>query len=141
MRLKKIFNSGQIINDALYSQLIELDKICFPGCANEFKDNRDWWVIEDKGTIVAYCGSLYFDKFCMFNRAWVNRNYRGQGWQRRMIKKRIEQARQNKCKKVITYTLINNQVSSNNLIKMGFLLYEPEWKYVGSEVNYFIKSV
>jgi len=60
MKLLKIYSKGKILNFDAYIQLQELDRTNpnFKGCGNEFKHNRDWWVILDKKkTIVAYCGT------------------------------------------------------------------------------------
>ena len=45
MKLQKIYSCGKVLNAALYNMLVELDPIIFTGCENEFKENRDWWVI------------------------------------------------------------------------------------------------
>ena len=135
MRIKKIYNCGKIINLDLYNRLINLDTAMF-GESYEFKRNRDWWVIVDKNKIIAYCGCLYSEGVCIFNRAWVYKKYRGKGLQRRMITTRLNAARKS-CYVAVTYTLRNNLVSANNLIKRKFLLYEPHYKYVGDDVLYF----
>ena len=57
LRLRKIFSFGDIYNQPLYSRLQELDKKVFADAKSEFKPNREWWVIVDKGLIVAYCGA------------------------------------------------------------------------------------
>jgi len=136
MKLQKIYSCGKIINLDLYNRLIVLDTTLFQGCENEFKRNRDWWVVVENGKIIAYCGCLYSERVCIFNRAWVYKKYRGQGLQRRMITTRLNAARK-KCYVAITYTLANNLISANNLIKRKFLLYEPHYKYVGDGVLYF----
>jgi RimJ/RimL family protein N-acetyltransferase len=140
MRLVKIFNCGKVINENLYLRLKILDARVFFGCNNEFKKNRDWWVIVDDNNIIAYCGCLYSQKICIFVRAWVYKEYRGLGIQKRMIKARIKYAKKI-CTTVITYTSTNNIISANNLLKNGFLLYNPMYKYSGSDVLYFKKDL
>lgn len=139
MRLTKIFSNGKIINELLYEQLKKLDAKCFPNCYNEFKENREWWIIEQGNIIIAYCGSWYKDGICMFNRAWVHPDYRGQGIQKRMIKARLRAAKRY-GNTAITYTTVDNDKSANNLIRFGFKLYVPEYKYAGKEMVYFIKT-
>jgi GNAT superfamily N-acetyltransferase len=143
MRLQKIYSQGKIINADLYKRLQDLDAKVFYECGNEFKKNRDWWVIVEDNQIVAYCGCLYSttENICIFVRAWVYEPYRGKGLQRRMIATRIQEAKKNKRSQVITYTLTDNPISANNLIKRGFRIYEPQHKWVGKGVIYFIKSV
>jgi GNAT superfamily N-acetyltransferase len=140
MRLKKIFSFGNILDRDTYEKLRELDYTNpnFKGCADEFQFNREWWVIIDQGEIVAYCGSIYSKGICIFNRAWVHKDYRGQGIQRRMIKTRLKAA-STFCHIAITYTTLDNFPSANNLISCGFRLYLPEYSYGGSDKLYFQK--
>jgi GNAT superfamily N-acetyltransferase len=139
MRFQKIFSNGKVNNARLYEQLKVLDAKVFFGCGDEFKNNRDWWVIEHANKIIAYCGCWYRDGVCMFCRAWVQQDYRGRGLHHRMINIRI-----NAAKKInhtpITYTTVNNFKSANNLIKHGFLIYQPSYKYAGDDVIYFKKT-
>lgn len=141
MRLQKVYSLGRIINAELYQRLIHLDLVVFPDCGNEFiKDNREWWVIQENGKIVAFCGCLYTPYgICIFNRAWVYKPYRGKGIQKKMIKARIKAAKQH-CTSIITYTTTDNIVSANNLLKLGFLLYIPKYKWVGEQL-YFYKYI
>ena len=141
MRLQKIYCQGEVINADLYKRLQALDAKVFYGCGNEFKKNRDWWVMVDNDQIVAYCGCLYSERICIFVRAWVYEPYRGQGYQRKMIAARIRAAKADKCYSVVTYTVTDNPVSANNLIKRGFKIYEPQYKWVGKNVIYFIKNI
>lgn len=140
MKLIKIFNLGRVISERLYSQLKELDKQIFYGCANEFKKNRDWWVIEEEGKIVAYCGCIYSEGICIFNRAWVHRDYRGDGIQSKMIKARLKAAKET-CNVAITYTTFDNVPSANNLIKNKFIMYNPLYAYAGNDKLYFIRRL
>jgi GNAT superfamily N-acetyltransferase len=140
MKLVKIFNLGRVISERLYLQLKELDKKIFYGCGNEFKKNRDWWVIEEEGKIVAYCGCIYSEGICIFNRAWVHRDYRGNGIQRRMINARLKAAKET-CNAAITYTTFDNVPSANNLIKTKFIMYNPMYKYAGDDKLYFIRRL
>jgi len=142
MRIKKVFSTGTIHDVNLYLRLQDLDlkNPNFKGCGNEFKANRDWWVYtDDKGQIIAYCGCIYSEGICIFNRAWVKKQYRRNGLHTRMIRTRLNAAKKT-CKYAITYTINTNFASANNLAKLGFKLYEPEYKY-GGEALYFIKKL
>lgn len=140
MRLKRIYKQGKVIDGKLYNKLQRLDFNVFAGCNNEFKSNRDWWVIVDSCTnIIAYCGCLYTDGICIFVRAWVSKWYRGKGIQRRMILTRLKAALNAGCSTTITYTTYDNYVSANNLIRCGFKLYNPANRYAGN-VNYFKRT-
>jgi GNAT superfamily N-acetyltransferase len=140
MKLVRIFNLGRVISQPLYCQLQELDKQIFYGCGNEFKTNRDWWVIEHNGKIIAYCGCIYTEGICIFNRAWVHRKHRGKGIQSKMIKARLKAAK-GSCSVAITYTTFDNIPSANNLIKNKFVLYNPLYAYAGEDKLYFIKQI
>lgn len=139
LRLRKVFSMGTVLNSNLYERLQVLDRKVFVDANNEFKDNREWWVIEDKGQIIAYCGSLYNQGVCIFVRAWVFREYRGKGLQSRMIKTRLKAAKG--CYRVITYVHYEGTHSMNNLIKNGFLTYTPQYKYAGKGFVYFCKDI
>ena len=122
-------------------ELKVLDDYCFPGCGNEFKSKRIWWLVRDKNYIVAYCGAIFTDDICIFNRAWVHKNYRGKGIQKKMIAARLKEAKSQGCYKAITYTLPSNLYSANNLMDKGFRLYYPQYCWVGAEQLYFFKDL
>ena len=140
MRLIKIFSFGNILAKDAYEQLRKLDynNPNFKGCEDEFKQNREWWIMLDQGEIIAYCGSIYSKGICIFNRAWVKKSHRGQGIHLKMIKIRLKTASSfNHI--AITYTTLDNFSSANNLISCGFRLYLPEYSYGGSDKLYFQK--
>jgi len=142
LKAKKIFSFGKVINDDLYHRVQLMDKNIFSGCDDEFKTNREWWVfLDDKGSIGAYCGSIYSEGICIFIRAWVKKSYRGNGIQKKLISTRLRAASKNNCYIAITYTTPNNYPSVNNLIGKGFKLYFPEYAYGGKEMLYWSKKV
>lgn len=143
MRFRKVFSYGKVLDAKLYEQLILLDRTgpAFRECENEFKPNRDWWVLNHKRLgIIAYCGSSYSEGICIFLRAWVHKSKRGKGLQKHLIRLRLNAAKQRKCKVAITYTMKWNYPSINNLIALGFKIYGPSWEYGGKEMLYFKKS-
>lgn len=144
MRFRKVFSTGKILDFAAYTQLQVLDATTpsFKGCGNEFKENRDWWVLLDKHKqIIAYCGAGYSDNFSYFVRAWVDKKYRGKGLQKRMIAMRLRAAKYRNCKLAITYITMDNAPSGNSLINCGFKMYHPEWSYAGKDMIYFQKKL
>ena len=96
---------------------------------------------DNVGFIIAYCGCLYSDGVCIFVRAWVHKKFRGKGLQRKMIKARLKAAIGFRCYTAITYTTHDNVHSANNLFKMGFNMYNPEYAYVGRGMLYFRKAL
>jgi GNAT superfamily N-acetyltransferase len=139
MKTIKVFNRGKVLNPNLYDELRELDYKVFSGCNDEFKSNRDWWVITSGNVIIAYCGCAFTEGLCIFVRAWVHKDYRGQGLQKKMIRLRIKSAYD--CHIAITYTTTDNCPSANSLISQGFKLYTPEYAYGGREMLYFQKEL
>lgn len=141
LRAKKVFSFGKVINQSLYDLIQIMDKNIFYGCNNEFQENREWWVIlDERNKIAAYCGSIYSEGICILIRAWVKKQYRGNGLQKRLIKIRLKGALLNDCHVVITYTTKDNYPSSNNLISQGFKLYFPQYAYGGNEMLYWNKQ-
>ena len=74
-------------------------------------------------------------------RCGVLPDYRGQGLQRRLIRARASYARRIGLPLVYTYTVVGNPASSNNLIKCGFVLYRPEWRWAGVDCLYWRKEL
>lgn len=142
LKAKKIFSFGRVIDNDLYEVVQLMDKNIFAGCNNEFKENREWWVMLDNmSRIVAYCGSIYTEGICIFVRAWVKKSYRGKGIQKKLISIRTKAAKDKSCYVVITYTTKDNYPSVNNLIAKGFKYYFPEYAYGGKEMLYWSKQV
>ena len=141
MKTKKVFSFGKTLDARLYERVQIMDKNIFFGCNNEFKPNREWWVLlNDIGNIIAYCGSIYTEGICIYIRAWVRKDHRGKGLQKKLINIRYKAALK-RSNTVITYTTSDNYPSANNLISQGFKLYFPEYAYGGKEMLYWIKQI
>lgn len=78
-------------------------------------------------------GVVYFD------RAAVLPAFRGRGLQRRLIRRRIVEARADGARVAITYTMHGLAVSGNNLIKCGFRKYVPAYAWVGYAEDYWYR--
>lgn len=102
-----------------------------------------WWVAWDGDQPIGFAGLRAYgcDGFGYLARAGILYKYRGQGLQRRLIRVRERRARQLKLDTLITYATLDNHASANNLIKCGYLLYEPEWVYGFKNAYYFIKKL
>lgn len=122
-----------------------LHTICFPDDHFAGETNTVWWVGFDGSQPACFAGLNVFSegsKKCGFLiRAGVQPNYRGQGLQSTLIKIREREAKRLGISTLITYTVVENTASSNNLIQGGFKLYKPEWAWVGYDVNYWIKDL
>lgn len=64
-----------------------------------------------------------------FNRAGLLPKARGRSLHKRLIAVRLAWAKKNNFKTAITYTLQHNNPSANNLMAMGFKLYEPAFRW------------
>lgn len=103
-----------------------------------------WWVYWLGDDPVGFCGtrSVKDDPDTWFlARAGVCSRARGRGIQRHMIRTRCRYARAHGAKMAITYTVTNNVPSANNLIRTGFVLYEPAYQYAGSDMLYWWKDL
>lgn len=133
-----------------YPQYLEaiqqMDVAYFEGCGNEFKANRIWFAAVENDKVLGYAAIaiLHEQKLLFFSRAAVQPNARGRGIHKRLIKARLRKAKAltfgGKIKTIITYTVIDNVISANNLIKHGFRLYTPQTKWVG-DVIYFSRAI
>jgi predicted GNAT family acetyltransferase len=116
-----------------WRQIAAADGECFP--ADEppkFDDGTVWIALVEQGKLCAYAGikALGSDVWYL-NRAGVKRQYRGKGLQCRLIKARLKLAKRMGAKLAITYTILGNADSSNNLIRCGFKIYEPQYAWAG----------
>ena len=103
-----------------------------------------YWIAVCDDKIAGYAG-LELDRedgtrFGYLCRAGVLKPFRGRGIQRLLIQARDEEARKRGYAMNITYTADWNHASANNLIKEGYLLYSPEWRYGIRGALYFRKS-
>ena len=101
-----------------------------------------WWVALDGNIPIAYAGvKLLDDGFAYLCRAGVLPGYRGNNLQTRLIRVRVAWAKKQGATKAITYTVLENPASSNNLIKCGFKLYNPEYTWGGQNCLYWFRKL
>lgn len=103
-----------------------------------------WWLVYTKDTKeeIGFCGlgrgrTAHTGYLC---RSGVLPKHRGHGLQRRMIQVRERFARKAGFTKIVTDTLDNIQ-SSNNLIKSGYLMYNPEIPWSFESSSYWQKDL
>lgn len=104
-------------------------------------DKDVWWIVTHRGKPVGFCGLSEFPRegFVFLKRAGVLYEHRGLRIHRKMIKTRLNYAKTRDFSQIITYTLVDNPSSANNLIKAGFRLYLPENRWVGNNALYWVK--
>jgi GNAT superfamily N-acetyltransferase len=100
-----------------------------------------WWIGFHAGKPVCYCGLKREVGHAYFNRAGVLPEARGNGLQKKMIRKRLDYCRENNIKKAITNTALYNVKSMNSLIRCGFRTYWPQNRWVGDDVMYWMKGI
>jgi GNAT superfamily N-acetyltransferase len=119
----------------------ELNEEIFPGCENlAFENDYIWLAFGEKDQVLGFATLRPFlrEKFGFFDRVGVLRAYRGLKLQKRFIKTRLSLCRKLGLKRIVTYTVRNNYASINSLVHSGFYLFEPQWKWAGIEMLYFI---
>lgn len=137
--------------DALSPQsagdLARLDRLLFSGDTPVQLADAWWWIIRtEKGEAVAFGGIRPCKLTCnagmaLLTRAGVRSNYRGKGFQKRLIRARVGWAKRQGYEEVITYVMRGNNPSANALISCGFRLYEPASDYAGEKALYFRKRL
>lgn len=84
---------------------------------------------------------LTYENSAILTRAGVAEDVRGRGLHRVLIQARIDWAKSRQLDSIITYTSVDNHASSNNLIDLGFKLYNPAHPWVGEGFLYWIRSL
>ncbi len=107
-----------------------------------YTNESDWWIVWDENdNPVAYCGVVLYNDFAVHKRCGVLPIARGHGLQRRMLRIRENYAKKNGAKSICTYVSVQNSISANNLIKSGYLVYNPEWRWGGDDFLYIEKKL
>lgn len=85
--------------------------------------------------------STLADDVGYLKRTGVKPEARGKGLQRKFIAVREAQARRNGWSQMITDTAFFNVQSSNNLIRAGYRLFEPGWRWGLQTGLYWLKDL
>lgn len=118
-----------------------LHLLIFP--CDEWEPSDAYWLVRDEhGEPVGFCSTKYLaaEKTVFFSRAGLLPRARGNGLQRRMIQVRERWAASIEAEAIVTYVVYGNNSSLANLLKRGYLLYEPARSWAG-EVHYFQKTI
>lgn len=99
-----------------------------------------YWLVRVDGVPAGFAAAKYLPTHQMvyLMRAGVLPDFRGRGIHDRLISVRLRWARRLGAEAVITYTLVENVNSSNNLFDKGFRLYRPETTWAGELANYWM---
>lgn len=124
--------------------ILSLAKIILPCDDPPNPVNGYWWLAYYGDVAVGFAGLDYAktDSDAMFLcLAGVVPEHRGHGLQRALIKARVNKTRRLGKRRAISYTMLNNVGSSNNLIAVGFRMYEPPFKFHGGGVCYWKREI
>lgn len=114
-----------------------MERICFPeikaGLQYPYdKSSAEWWFAYDDGNHTkGFAGAKMWepDNCAFLCLAGVMPEARKQGLQRKLINVRLKWAKSQGADGAFTYTSNDNLPSANNLIKCGFTLFEPSYKW------------
>ena len=130
--------------DVEYCQALHV--LTFPG--DDWYESDAYWLVWDETDTampVGFCGvkELPTEKAAFLTRSGVLPCATGHHLQRRMITTREHWARTQGLETMITYCLISNPASVANLIKAGYHIYTPEFRWAGTDdsIVYFIKTL
>lgn len=122
----------------------ELDRKIFTRDDTKIKlENTEWWVAWFNEKPVGFAGlrPLPSEPHTYFTRAGVIREARGNRIHGKLIRARLAWSKRHGYEGAMTYTVPGNVASANNLIRLGFELFEPEWEWIDSKVWYFFKDL
>jgi GNAT superfamily N-acetyltransferase len=125
--------------------LLSLDRILFPEDAFTRIDPKTgfWWIaFTETLTPFAYAGmkpAARTPNAGYLHRCGVLPDFRGAGLQRRLIQIRVRKAKQLGFESVVSDT--NDLASANNLIRCGFRLHKPVWKWGTKTSLYWQKQL
>ena len=134
------------LSDSNRKILDELDKDIFPtdiGCKKR-QPGRFWWLVYAGKKPIGFAGIEYGSRDAFLCRAGILKEHRGHGIQRKLIRYRENHAKKMNVKDIITYVHSQSTSSINNLIKSGYLAYDPENHWAGTlrtETLYLCKKL
>lgn len=144
MRIVCVAELDKVYHPQYLESIKELDNRFFPGCGDEFRSNRIWFAAVENKKVLGYSAIALIpdQKLIFFSRAAVVPEARGKGIHKRLIKARLTKAKKfaGKYHSIITYVVLDNVISGNNLIKHGFRLYTPQQQWAG-DVIYFARKL
>lgn len=126
-----------------FDLLSEIEKIVFDSTVDRMKPDSLWWLARYDGEPAGICSLTLHPEHdcCELSLCGVVPEFRGYGLQRRLIRVRERYGRQHGFERAVSYTRPWNFASANNLIRCGFELYEPEYKWGYKDCLYFRKRL
>lgn len=144
MKINLVARSGQASED-VKRLLVELQNATFQAVyvGSGAMDQSHWWLAREGDEVAGFAGlTIYANEptgfLCL---SGVLPAYRGQRLQRRFISERVKYAKAAGCRRVISYTSLDNVWSANNLFAGGFRLYVPRWAWGCKQAMYFERKL
>lgn len=102
-----------------------------------------WFVVTDSNTVMAFAQLKVtaLPGYGYLSRSGVYEEYRGKGYQVKLIRARERKARKLGLTHLVCDTSNNNHASSNSLIRCGYKLYEPKERWAFADGLYWIKAL
>lgn len=133
-------------DEAYHDDIIELHDLTFFDVAIRPDLPRGWWWLvytDEFKSPIGFCGltmAYRSPEIGYLKRAGVLRAYRGLGLQRRLITVRERKARRLGMTSMITDTT-DNPPSSNSLIRSGYRIFEPAYRWAFKHSIYWKKDL
>lgn len=122
-----------------------LHKLIFPSDELYKTENKAYyWIVYDQDLKIpaGFCiGTDIGDNTMFLARAGLLDFACGNGLHKRMMRVLEKLARKIGIKTILTYTVLSNIRSSHNLQKYKYMLYAPEYNYVGNNCLYWRKEL
>ena len=138
IKIKRVAEPEKISDIAIY-MLDSLDLSAF-GHIYE-KEGSYWWVAIEGVNIVGFAGLTPFDDIntCLMCRAAVVSKYNRTDLHRRLVRVRERIGKRDGNLRIVSFVTRDNTVSSNDLISLGYMLYDPPEEYGPPDSLYFQK--
>lgn len=120
-----------------------MHKECFPENDRLPTLTGYWWIVYHEGEPVGFAAmqpSSNWEKTGYLYRSGVLPDHRGKGLQKRLIKTREKKARELGWHTMVSDTT-GTVYSANNLIKAGYLLFDPPHPWGFKNTNYWYKRL
>ena len=133
----------RLMKTTKYQKIAALDAMLFSSDDPiEGWSQAHWWIGIEDGLPVCYCGIKDLGSGIGYlNRSGVLPGSQGNGYQKKMIKKRLEWAKSNGLDAVVTDTITTNPASVNSLISNGFRQFIPANQWAGPSALYWIRRI
>jgi GNAT superfamily N-acetyltransferase len=126
-----------------YQAIAQMDSVLFSDDHPvESWNSHIWWIGYVAGKPVCYCSIKDEGSgIAYLSRSGVIPSYRGNGFQKRMIRKREDWCKTNNIVSVISDTAYWNSTSINSLIRCGYRVYTPVIPWSNETQLYWIKRI